>query len=277
MNHRRAKRKTPFILAMVIACAPVLAQTNMFSPPLKAERLMGAKVEDTDGQKVGTLRNLIINTRTGQIQYAVIGSGGFIGVGATLRLAPSQIMSAATTKRETLSIDTALDEWKGAPRFKSSQLASLSEPNHANRIARYFAKPGLPIASTSGLPLSATGASAGAQTDAPQDTLKFVGDFIGKPVVSQQQQKIGDVVDLLVGFGQSHPAYAIISSAKFIWRAHEYAVPLTALKPSESGARLMLDVDTAALRQAPPFNQQVWENLDQSSNRGIYSFSNSGE
>lgn len=265
------------MLPLVIACTPVVAQTNAFSPPLKAERLMGARVEDTDGQKVGTLRNLIINARTGRIRYAVIGSGGFIGAGATLRLAPSQIMSAATTKRETLSIDTTLDEWKGAPRFKSAQLASLSEPNQANQIARYFAKPGLSIASASGAPLSSTGAGAGAHPSAPQDALKFVSDFIGKPVINQQQQKIGDVVDLLVGFGQSHPAYAIISTARFFWRGHEYAVPLTALKPSESGARLMLDVDIAALRQAPPFNQHVWENAGQSGNRGVYSFSNSRE
>jgi sporulation protein YlmC with PRC-barrel domain len=107
------------------------AQTTGSSPPLKAAQLMGLKVEDTDGRKVGTVRNLIIDMRTGRIRYAVIGSGGFIGVRSTLKLAPAQIMSAATTKRETLSVNATMEQWKNAPTFKSSQLSSLAEPGRA--------------------------------------------------------------------------------------------------------------------------------------------------
>src|SRR5215831_16370296 len=94
------------ILVLIAAIAQVAhAQTHEFSAPLRSTQLMGLKVEDTDGEKVGTLRNLILDMQTGQIKFAVIASGGFVGIGSALKLAPVQIMSAATTKRETLSIN----------------------------------------------------------------------------------------------------------------------------------------------------------------------------
>ena len=253
--------KTLFIivLASFAACARVaLAQTTGPSQPLKAAQLTGLKVEDTDGRKVGTLRNLILDMRTGQIRYAVIGSGGFMGVRSTLKLAPAQIMSAATTKRETLSVNTTMEQWKGAPMFKASQLASLSEPGRSEEIARYFAISDLGNASSSGESLPVTGVGTGAQKDRPQHAMRFASDLIGKTVVNRQRRKIGEVVELLVSFGRTHTSFAIVSTEKLFWRGREYAVPVTALSSGENGNRLLVDVDTATLQNAPPFNQQVW-------------------
>jgi hypothetical protein len=214
------------------------------------------------------VRNLIVDTRSGQVKYAVIASSGFIGVMSTLRLAPSQIMSAATTKRETLFINTTLARWKSAPVFKSAQMASLGEPGRAQEIGRYFGQPEARVASASAPSLSATG---GAQPAA----LKFASDFIGRAVVNRQHQKIGEVLDLLVSFGQPHPAFAIISTGRFLQHGNHYAVPISALAPA-NGRRLMLNADISVLERAPAFSLQVW-NVTSADNQQIYSYSKTPE
>jgi sporulation protein YlmC with PRC-barrel domain len=250
-----------FAIALVFAACALnaRAQTNEFPPPQKATQLMGLKVEDSDGRNVGTLRNLILDKQTGQVRYAVIAYGGFLGIRPTLKLAPAQIMSAATTKRETLSLNATMGQLKGAPAFRPSQLNSLTEPGQAEQITRYFEKTSVRIASTSGSALGTTGAGAGSETKTPSDPLKLASDLIGRTVVNHQRQKIGEVVDLLVRFNHTHSAFAIVSTGKFLWRGREYAIPITSLNPVSGGGKLMVDADANALQKAPRFNQQIWD------------------
>src|ERR1043166_5344888 len=65
---------------------PATAQVSPKSQPLKAEQVMGMKVENSDGQELGTVRNLVLDTRTGQLKFAVLASGGFFGVKAKQKL-----------------------------------------------------------------------------------------------------------------------------------------------------------------------------------------------
>src|SRR4051794_21043904 len=89
------------LAGIVVSTSAAEVQTNVISIPLRARQLIGMKVEDSDGQKAGTIHNLVLDLNNGKVCYAVIGSGGYLGLRATLRLAPVQVVSAATAKRET--------------------------------------------------------------------------------------------------------------------------------------------------------------------------------
>lgn len=243
----------PLLLTLLWALAGA-AQTNPFFTPLKAEQLTGMKVEDTDGEQIGTVRNLILDTRTGELKYAVIGSGGFFGIRPTLRLAPSQVMSAATAKRATLAINATGDRWNQAPVFKPSRLSSLVQSGSAREIAAYFGQ-----TPRRNHPLTVTGSETGEKTNIPPPDLKLASEIIGSRVVNQKQMRVGEVSDLLVSFRQRRPAFAIISSSRLTWRAHEYAVPLADLKSTGGSHRLLLNVAASALQAAPVFNEQAWE------------------
>jgi sporulation protein YlmC with PRC-barrel domain len=269
-----AAGKIFFALCLAVALPGTrgaLAQTNAASLPLRARQLTGMRVENSDGQKVGTVRNLVLDMRTGELRYVVIGSGGFLGVHATLKLAPTEVMSAATAKSQTLAVNANATQWNRAPAFKLSSLASLGEPGHAREISRYFTAPpsSASIATTNGL--STTGRENG--TNAPEPELKLGSDLIGMRVVNQKQEKIGEVLDLLVGFGKSRPAFAIISSGRLFHREHQYAVPMRALGFSEKASKLTLNADAATLQAAPPFNQQVWAARRRNDSSKIYQYS----
>ncbi|HXT13667.1 MAG TPA: PRC-barrel domain-containing protein [Candidatus Angelobacter sp.] len=246
---------------------PAVSQTKKYLPqPLKASSLMGMRVEDTDGHKIGTIRNLVLDTRSGTLRYAVIASGGVFGVDATLKLAPANAMSAATTKRATLAVNATTTQWNRAPVFKRSKLDALAEPGAAQEVSRHFE----PAPSHAGQSLSVTGNESGEHE--PKPDLKFASDLMGMHVVNAQQERIGDVLNLLVGFARSRPAFAIISSGRFFHHGPQFAVPLNALSATGSNRQLMLNVDTAALQNAPAFNQQVWNSSLTNASPQVYSY-----
>jgi len=256
MLKRLAAVKVLLVLCLAGWTSLAPAQVSVVSIPLQARQLIGMKVENSDGQKVGTVRNLVVDVKSGQLSYVVIGSGGFFGVQAKLKLAPCQIMSAATTKRQTLAVNANATQWNQAPVFKLSNLASLEEPGRAREISQHFETPtaGLKIAATNSL--STTGREI--STNVPEPELKFASDLIGLRVVNQKQEKIGEVSDLLVSFGQPKPTFAVISGGRFFHKERQYAVPLNALNASEKDSKLTLNTDAARLQQAPRFDQHVW-------------------
>jgi sporulation protein YlmC with PRC-barrel domain len=250
------------------------AQTNPFTL-LKAGQLTGMKVEDSDGQKIGTIRNLILDTHSGELKYVVIGSGGFWGVHATLKLAPSQMMSADTTKRDTLAMHATHRRWNHAPVFKASNLASLAEPENAREISRYFELSAARGPNTVGRALSSTGNDTG--TNMPQVELKFASDLMGRRVVNKKEEKIGELSDLIVSFGRGRSVFAIVSTGKVFHHGHQYAVPLNSLIRKSGETKLTLDADAAALEQAPPFDQQNLQAASTNDASRIYNYSKSEE
>ena len=48
---------------------------------LSKDRLIGASVQNKDGQVIGSIEDLIINGINNQVQAVIVGTGGFLGVG----------------------------------------------------------------------------------------------------------------------------------------------------------------------------------------------------
>src|ERR1700704_246055 len=49
---------------------------------ISSEKVEGTAVYDRKGDKIGTVHHLMINKYTGQVAYAVVSFGGFLGIGA---------------------------------------------------------------------------------------------------------------------------------------------------------------------------------------------------
>jgi sporulation protein YlmC with PRC-barrel domain len=261
-----------FLATALIWAQVAKAQINYsVSLPLKARQLTGLKVENSDGQKVGIVRNLVIDIKTGRLRYVVIGSDGFLGVRASLKVAPSRAISTATTKRQTLAVNATTTQWNHAPVFKSSDLVSLGDPKHAREISRDFEMSPTGVSVAASNLISFTGRESAPNSPVPE--LKFASDLIGMRVVNQNQEKIGEVMDLLVSFGEPRSAFAIISSGRFFHHEHAYAVPLSALSSSPGESKLMLNANTATLQQPRPFDQHIWEASTGISSNQIYSYS----
>jgi sporulation protein YlmC with PRC-barrel domain len=54
--------------------------------------LLGSKVKNLQGEKVGTVQHLLINPRTGLVLYAVVSMGGLLGMGEETLIVPWQAL-----------------------------------------------------------------------------------------------------------------------------------------------------------------------------------------
>lgn len=59
---------------------------------ISANQVAGATVYDRAGEKLGVIRHLMIDKRSGRIAYAVLGFGGFLGIGDRSHPLPWQTM-----------------------------------------------------------------------------------------------------------------------------------------------------------------------------------------
>lgn len=93
---------------------------------IDAERVAGTAVYNREGENIGSIRTVMLNKLNGRVAYAVLESGGFIGIGADYYPVPW----------EALRYDTDLGGYRinrsditDAPRYPSG-----SEPDWRDRL-----------------------------------------------------------------------------------------------------------------------------------------------
>ncbi|HET7626197.1 MAG TPA: PRC-barrel domain-containing protein [Verrucomicrobiae bacterium] len=256
-----------------IASSPLRAQTNFISSvyqPLRVNRLIGMNVQNNHGQNLGKLRDFAFNTQTGKIRYVILASGGFVGVGVKLRAVPPQLLSAATAKRDTLALRIPKNEWENAPTLKGSELASLGNPAREKQIDEFYQSQlsesrtksnSQKTNSSAGSALAATGSPGGEISPATNSSarLRLAGDLIGETIVSRDHEKVGDILDFLVGFEKESPVLALVATGKWFKKDEQkFAIPLRALSFEKNGD-IILDANRKLLENAAPLDQKAWE------------------
>ena len=91
--------------------------TEIASDVISSDRVEGTKVYNTAGDKLGSIDYLVIDKRSGQVRYAVLEFGGFLGMGADRYPLPWQVLKYDTNlDGYVVPLDRARLE--GAPRFE---------------------------------------------------------------------------------------------------------------------------------------------------------------
>jgi sporulation protein YlmC with PRC-barrel domain len=253
-------------LIFLSMAAPVCAETNVFYPPLKAQRLMGMKVENGDGEELGKLHDFAVDMPTGQIRFVILASGGFWGAGVKLKAVPPQLLSAATAKRNILAMNVTKARWNSAPVCKVNDIASLAHAERAAQINRFYGETGSeadPAKVKIEGGLIPTGMQKSRRTEFSNPSLTLASDLIGRRVMNRQRGKIGEISDLLVSFNGPRMAFAIVSSGRFFRnREQEYIVPLRAFTPAIDKRDLLVDANRLSLQQARVFDERIWQRTD---------------
>lgn len=66
----------------------------------RASTLIGMKVENKEGEKLGSIEDLVLDPQTGTIRYAALARGGFLGIGEKLVAVPWTAFECQTKQRE---------------------------------------------------------------------------------------------------------------------------------------------------------------------------------
>jgi sporulation protein YlmC with PRC-barrel domain len=103
---------------------------------ISSERVEGTKVYNDAGEKLGSIDDLMIDKRSGQVRYAVLEFGGFLGMGTERYPLPWGMLKYDTTKDGyVVPLDKARLE--GAPRYPESEPPEYTD-EYGRRVNTYY-------------------------------------------------------------------------------------------------------------------------------------------
>jgi sporulation protein YlmC with PRC-barrel domain len=110
--------------------------TASTSNVISSERVEGTNVYNQAGDKLGSIDDLMIDKMSGQVRYAVLEFGGFLGIGTDRYPLPWNM----------LKYDTSMDGYvvpldknvlEGAPRYAQEQVPDYTT-DYSRRVNDYY-------------------------------------------------------------------------------------------------------------------------------------------
>jgi hypothetical protein len=102
-----------------------------------ADTLIGDSVVNGAEEDLGDIKEIMLDMHTGQVAYAVMAFGGFLGMGEKLFAVPWQAMHLDTAnKRFVLNVDK--ERLKTAPGFNKDSWPDMSDMTWANQIHSFY-------------------------------------------------------------------------------------------------------------------------------------------
>lgn len=210
-----------------------------------ANEMTGMAVTNRSGENLGRIKDFVIDTQSGQVVYAVVGSGGVAGIGEKLHAVPVQALSHSTAgDRESMTLDVEASRWAQAPRFSKDRLTSLQQDQQGRSIHEYYgqtwrAGPSVSMNNPVRNQGSQAGTTAGRQETRSLDTqsqggrLALASNLIGKNIRSGSQS-VGEIEDVIVQLESGSAAALLDPDNDFAGSDQKYIVPLNRLTLSEN-------------------------------------------
>ena len=187
------------------------------------------KVHDAAGTSLGEVKDVIVDTDRGRVQYAVLSFGGVLGVGDKLfAIPPARLRQDAQGK---LLLDVSKEQLKSAPAFESSRWPNWNDRAYRAEVDRRSgAKPG-------------------------ETTAHFRRgtDVIKARVVDSQGGNIGKVKDMIVDWQATRVASVVVDFDR-AWNPNDklVAVSMSAFSDGATAARDGTASAAGPSRNAPP-------------------------
>lgn len=104
---------------------------------LSATTLTGTNVENAEGQSLGKIEDLMIDVDTGEVDYAVVSFGGFLGLGDKLFAVPLEAMKADTV-HEKFVLNESKERLENAPGFDKDNWPRSADPQWRRDVRSYY-------------------------------------------------------------------------------------------------------------------------------------------
>jgi sporulation protein YlmC with PRC-barrel domain len=104
---------------------------------MAASTLEDTTVITLDGEDVGKISQIMLDVRSGRIAYAVLSSGGFLGIGDTLRAIPWSALTLDTAQKY-FKVDTTAERIKSEPGFDKDHWPAMADPGWGSTLHEYY-------------------------------------------------------------------------------------------------------------------------------------------
>ncbi len=91
-----------------------------------ADTLLGNDVVNTQDEDLGDIKEIMLDMRTGQVSYAVLSFGGFLGMGEKLFAVPWAALKLDTVNKNFV-LDASKDRLEKAPGFDQDNWPDMAD------------------------------------------------------------------------------------------------------------------------------------------------------
>ncbi len=118
-------------------------KTNFHTGPgpqiMGADTLLGNDVYNLNDEDIGDIKEIMLDVASGEIAYAVLSFGAFLGMGEKLFAVPwSELKLDTAGKRFTL--DVSKEQLKNAPGFDKDHWPNFADRTSTTGIQSYYKK-----------------------------------------------------------------------------------------------------------------------------------------
>ena len=113
-------------------------QTRETGTLIGSDKVEGTNVYRSNGDKVGQIERVMIDKRSGQVAYAVMSFGGFLGIGEDYYPLPWSLL----TYNERLGgyeVNVTENQLRSAPKYGAGQMWDWSDTKRQQGVYDYYA------------------------------------------------------------------------------------------------------------------------------------------
>lgn len=130
-------RDTDYPTGQATSTTPSGAQTTSSNPLIESDRVEGTNVYGADRNHIGAIERLMIEKKSGQVAYAVMTFGGFLGIGEEAQTIPWGALTYDTALGGYLTNITA-EQLRGAPAFDRGDNGDWSNRDRERDLHSYY-------------------------------------------------------------------------------------------------------------------------------------------
>ena len=111
--------------------------TSGHASVLSASSITGTKVLDPTGDQLGSIEEVMLHTDTGDVAYAVLSFGGFLGMGEKLFAIPWEALTIDAADH-SIVLDIDREKLEQAPGFDKNDWPSTADPAWMQDLHRHY-------------------------------------------------------------------------------------------------------------------------------------------
>jgi sporulation protein YlmC with PRC-barrel domain len=104
---------------------------------IRASRVIGTSVYNTAGDEIGTIEDVMLEKTSNGIMFAVIGVGGFLGIGEKFHAVPWSVLDYDSA-RGGYVVPFTREQLKGAPAYSIDELTENDGVRARNASYEYW-------------------------------------------------------------------------------------------------------------------------------------------
>jgi hypothetical protein len=104
---------------------------------IASDKVEGTEVYNRAGEHLGSIYNLMIDKRSGQVRYAVMSFGGFLGIGSAYHPLPWSALTYDVGQGGYV-VDADKDRLRGAPSYTADRAPDWGDVGYGRSIDTYW-------------------------------------------------------------------------------------------------------------------------------------------